>query len=37
MPLFATQRPVAVSQCWLDEHPAHAAPDVPHWLIVWLA
>jgi len=37
MPLLATQRPVVVSQCWLDEQPAHVAPDIPHWLMVWLA
>jgi hypothetical protein len=34
---FATQRPVVVSQCWLDEQPAQDAPAIPHWLMVWLA
>ena len=33
----ATQRPLVLSQRWLAEHAAHAAPAVPHCPFDWLA
>ena len=35
--LFATQRPALVSQRWLAEQAAQAAPAIPHWPFDWLA
>jgi hypothetical protein len=33
----ATQRPLLLSQCWLAEQAAQAAPPMPHWPFDWLA
>jgi hypothetical protein len=35
--VVATQRPAVLSQRWLAEQAAHAAPAIPHWPFDWLA